>query len=112
MKNHYENREECPIADAQKIIHGKWTMVVIYLLSEETLRFSELKRKLPHVSEANLTKELRLLEHHNIIHREVYREVPPKVEYSLTELGRKFKPVLKELEIWGIEYHNHKGKNK
>ena len=44
MKNHYENIEECPIADAQKIIHGKWTMVVIYLLSEETLRFSELKK--------------------------------------------------------------------
>ncbi|MDF2513959.1 MAG: hypothetical protein K0S04_3825, partial [Herbinix sp.] len=52
----------CPVADVQKIVHGKWSMVLIYFLSKETLRFGELKRKVPYITEANLTKELRMLE--------------------------------------------------
>lgn len=79
-------------------------MVIIYFLSHETLRFSQLKRKLPQVTEANLTKELRMLEQYGLVHREVYREVPPRVEYSLTEIGRKFIPVLNALEQWAVEY--------
>lgn len=106
MKNHYnaENIESCPVAKVQKIIHGKWAMVIVYFLSKETLRFGELSRKMPTVTQANLTKELRMLEEYGIVHREVYREVPPKVEYSLTEIGRKFLPVLEALEKWAIEY--------
>ena len=106
MKNHYdaENMENCPVAKVQKIIHGKWTMVIVYFLSKETLRFGELSRKMPTVTQANLTKELRMLEEYGIIHREVYREVPPKVEYSLTEIGRKLLPVLEALEEWALEY--------
>ncbi len=104
MKDYSESVENCPIADVQKIVHGKWTMVIIYFLSSETLRFSQLKRKLPNVTEANLTKELRLLEQYGLIHREVYREVPPRVEYSLTPIGMKFIPVLEALEEWAIEY--------
>lgn len=109
MKNSYnaENIENCPVAKVQKIIHGKWTMVIVYFLSKETLRFGELSRKMPTVTQANLTKELRMLEEYGIIHREVYREVPPKVEYSLTEIGRKFLPVLEALEEWAIEYENY-----
>lgn len=79
-------------------------MVIIYVLSHKTLRFSQLKRKLPQVTEANLTKELRMLEQYGLVHREVYREVPPRVEYSLTEIGRKFIPVLNALEQWAVEY--------
>lgn len=56
------------------------------------------------MTQANLTKELRMLEEYGIVHREVYREVPPKVEYSLTEIGRKFLPVLEALEEWALEY--------
>ena len=106
MKNSYnaENIDNCPVAKVQKIIHGKWTMVIVYFLSQETLRFGELSRKMPTVTQANLTKELRMLEEYGIIHREVYREVPPKVEYSLTEIGRKFLPVLEALEEWALEY--------
>lgn len=105
MKNNYEgNVENCPIADVQKIIHGKWAMVIVYFLSQGTLRFGELNRKMPQVTQANLTKELRLLEEYGLIHREVYKEVPPKVEYSLTELGVKFIPVLEALESWALEY--------
>lgn len=110
MKNNYNNQKitDCPVAGVQKIIHGKWTMVIIYFLSCGTLRFGELKRKMPQVTEANLTKELRLLESYGIIHREIYREVPPKVEYSLTEIGQKFLPVLEALEVWALQYEAQK----
>lgn len=106
MKNQYDNTDitECPVAGIQKIIRGKWTMVIIYFLSQGTLRFGELNRKLPQVTEANLTKELRLLENYGLVHRKVYCEVPPKVEYSLTEIGKRFIPVLEALEIWALEY--------
>lgn len=106
MRNDYTNNiEACPIGKVQKIIRGKWTMVIIYHLSESrVLRFSELRRRMPQVTEANLTKELRALEAYGIIHREIYREVPPRVEYSLTALGTKFVPVLEALEAWALEY--------
>ena len=103
-KNYDKDIERCPVAKVQKVIRGKWSMVILYFLSCETLRFSQLKRKMPQVTEANLTKELRMLEQYSLVHREVYREVPPRVEYSLTEMGRKFIPVLEALEHWALEY--------
>ncbi|MCD7845529.1 MAG: helix-turn-helix transcriptional regulator [Oscillospiraceae bacterium] len=105
MKDYSDTIENCPLAGVQKIVRGKWTMVIIYFLSQQTLRFSELKRRLPNVTEANLTKELRTLEQYGLVHREVYREVPPRVEYSLTPIGVKFIPVLEALEQWAIEYN-------
>lgn len=99
-----ETFQECSIADIQPIVRGKWAMVVIYYLSQETLRFGELSRKLPMVTQANLTKELRTLEEFGLVHREVYKEVPPKVEYSLTDLGRRFLPVIEALEQFAKEY--------
>jgi DNA-binding HxlR family transcriptional regulator len=95
---------DCPISNVQKIVRGKWAMVIIYFLSQGTIRFGELSRKIPQVTQANLTKELRMLEEYGLVHREVYREVPPKVEYSLTAIGQKFLPVIKALEIWADEY--------
>lgn len=83
-------------------------MVIIYFLYHETLRFSQLKRKMPQVTEANLTKELRMLEQYGLVHREIYREVPPRVEYSLTEFGQKFVPVLEALEQWATEYEQER----
>lgn len=100
----------CPVANVQKIIRGKWTMVIIYFLCGKTLHFSQLKRVIPQVTEANLTKELRMLGQYGLIHREVYREVPPRVEYSLTEIGRKFIPVLEALEKWAREYEQQQNK--
>lgn len=96
--------ENCPISRISKVIQGKWTMVIIYLLSEGTLRFSEIKRKLPNVTESNLTKDLRLLESYGVIHREVYPVVPPKVEYSLTEMGIAFLPILDSIGQWAEKY--------
>lgn len=108
MKGKYNetNITSCPIAGVQKITQGKWPMVVIYYLSQGTFRFGELSRKMPQVTQANLTKELRMLEEFGLVHREVYRQVPPKVEYSLTDIGCKFLPVLEALETWAIEYEN------
>ncbi len=104
MKNLAFDPENCPLARVSKVIQGKWTMVIIFSLSDGTLRFSEIKRLLPSVTEANLTKDLRLLEKHGIIHREVYPIVPPKVEYSLTEMGRDFLPILDSINKWAEKY--------
>ncbi|WP_239256189.1 winged helix-turn-helix transcriptional regulator [Listeria ilorinensis] len=100
--------KECPVAGVQKIVHGKWTMVILSFLRHETLRFGELSRKMPMVTQANLTKELRMLESYGLIHREVYPQVPPKVEYSLTEMGGKFMPVLDALETFAYTYELEK----
>lgn len=95
---------QCPIAPSQKVISGKWTLIILYFLSQRTFRFGELQRKLPNVTQASLTKQLRLLEKYQVVHREVYKQVPPKVEYSLTDLGQKFVPVLQDLEKWTVEF--------
>ena len=79
-------------------------MVILYILSEGTLRFGEIKRKLPNVTDANLTKDLRLLESYGVIHRKVYPVVPPKVEYSLTEMGNDFLPILDSINKWAEKY--------
>lgn len=104
MKDLAFDPENCPIARVSKVIQGKWTMVIIFLLSEGTLRFHEIKKQLPTVTDANLTKDLRLLEQHGIVHREVYPVVPPKVEYSLTEMGKDFLPILNMLTEWADKY--------
>ena len=78
----------------------------MYYLQNETLRFGELSRKIPQVTQTNLTKVLRILEEAGLVHREVYPVVPPKVEYSLTEIGQKFQVVLDALEDWSTEYVN------
>lgn len=107
MNDLFFDAEHCPIARISKVIQGKWTMIIIYLLSEETLRFSEIKRKLPSVTEANLTKDLRLLESYGVVHREIYPIVPPKVEYSLTEMGKAFLPILNSINEWAKKYTNN-----
>lgn len=94
----------CPVTTAQKVIGGKWALVIFYHLSSGTKRFGELKRLIPGITQAMLTKQLRNLEEYGVIHRLVYRSVPPKVEYSLTEIGQKFIPVLESLEQWGNMY--------
>lgn len=100
---HFDEKN-CPISRISKVLQGKWTMVIIYVLSEGTLRFSELHRRLPHITEANLTKDLRSLEKYGVIHREVYPVVPPKVEYSLTDMGKDFLPILYSIDQWAEKY--------
>ncbi|MBY6930439.1 winged helix-turn-helix transcriptional regulator [Clostridium botulinum] len=99
--------KDCSFAKVQKIVSGKWDMLIIYLLSKETLRFGELHRKLPDMTQATLSKQLKSLEGYGIVNRNVYNQIPPKVEYSLTEIGVKFLPVLQALEEWSKEYEKY-----
>ena len=94
----------CPYTTAQKILSGKWTLLILYYLSTRTMRFGELQRALPEMTQATLSRQLREMEHNGLIIRKAYNQVPPKVEYSLNELGRQFLPVLSALEVWGKQY--------
>jgi len=107
MNDNKDDHENCPISTAQKMIGGKWTLLILYNLSLGTLRFGELNRMTQDVTQSTLTKELRNLESYQLVNRKVYLEVPPKVEYSLTEIGMKFLPVLEELFQWGDEYKQY-----
>ncbi len=88
----------------KKVLTGKWGLVIIYQLSTGTKRFNELQRLIPGITQTMLTRQLRQLEEDRIISRTVYAEVPPRVEYSLTEVGEKFRSVLDAVEAWGLEY--------
>ncbi len=103
---------KCPYVTAQKIFSGKWTILIIYNLCEGTLRFNELQKKIFGVTQATLTKQLRILEDYGMIKRKIYAEVPPKVEYSLTEIGKEFVPILKQFEDFGYKYINYLKDNK
>lgn len=94
----------CPVEMAQNIIGGKWKLVIIWNLKDGIKRFNELQRALPDLRQGYLTKQLRELEQDGLVHREVYHVVPPKVEYSLTEIGRKFLSVMDKMYEWGTEY--------
>ncbi|QAY66937.1 winged helix-turn-helix transcriptional regulator [Paenibacillus protaetiae] len=102
--NHIATFEECPIVHAQNVISGKWKIIILWELREQKKRFSELQRAIPHVTQSMLTQQLRELEKYGMVHREVYREVPPRVEYSLTEIARDLLPVLEQLDAWGAKY--------
>lgn len=93
-----------PFATTQRVLTGKWALVIIYQLSTGTKRFNELQRLIPGITQTILTRHLRQLENDKIVERKVYAEVPPRVEYSLTEMGRKFQGVLDAIESWGLEY--------
>ena len=93
--------DECPEAYATTIIGGQWTLVICSWLLSGKLRFGELKKKLPNITERMLTLQLRKLEENMIITRTVYAEVPSRVEYELTPIGYGLRSVIKELEDWG-----------
>lgn len=95
------NLPACPVETTLKIIGDKWKVLILRDLFTGTKRFNELKRSLSDVTQKMLTQQLRELENDGIIHREVYPVVPPKVEYSLTELGKTLKPVIDSMYDWG-----------
>lgn len=94
----------CPVVKTLDIVGGKWKVLILYYLNGETRRFNELQRLLAGITQRMLTLQLRELENDGIVHREVYPQVPPKVEYSLTELGRTLMPVVEAMHRWGTEY--------
>lgn len=95
---------KCPIATAQKVLSGKWALVVLHQLSTGALRFGELQRALPDLTQATLAKQLRSLEEHGLVVRRVVSQIPPKSEYALSEIGAAFQKVLDSLEEWGEAY--------
>lgn len=94
----------CPYVTVQKLLTGKWTLLILYHLSQKTMRFNELQRALPRLTQATLTKQLHKMQENGLIERKVYNQIPPKVEYSLSRLGRNFEPVLQAVGVWGQEY--------
>ncbi|PUA28569.1 MAG: ArsR family transcriptional regulator [Cellvibrio sp. 79] len=95
---------DCPIEVTLDVIGGKWKGMILYCLSHGTTRFNELRRRIPKATQRVLTAQLRELERDSVISRKVYAEVPPRVEYSLTEFGRSLQPILDMMERWGEEY--------
>lgn len=100
---------KCPFYTTQRLIQGKWAILILHYLSEGPLRFNTLQRKMPKMTHATLSNQLKQLEAEGLIARTVYGDIPPKVEYSLTELGRAFGPVLDSIRAFGQVYISHMG---
>ena len=100
----YTYQYGCPVEATADLIGGKWKAVILYYLFQGPKRFNELRRLLPEVTQRMLTLQLRELEQDSIVHREIYKEVPPKVEYSLTEFGTSLGPIIVQMLDWGEQY--------
>ena len=101
-----DNEYQCSMELTLDLIGGKWKSLILWHLAENTLRFSELRKTLPQVTQKMLTQQLRELEDCGLVKRFIYTHVPPKVEYSLTDAGRSLLPILSSLCQWGVEYVN------
>ena len=99
-----ESLPACPVETTLTLIGDKWKVLILRDLMPGTKRFGELKKSIGSVSQKMLTAQLRDMEQNGLVHREVFAEVPPRVEYSLTELGRSLKPILDAMWNWGEEF--------
>lgn len=102
----YSKTTQCiPMTKLQNVLSGKWKIMILWYLSVDCVRrFGELRRQIKDISESTLTKQLRELEADGFVSRHIYQEIPPKVEYSLTDLGKSFLPVLEQMMTWS-EHH-------
>jgi len=100
----YDCSPDCPVEAALGVIGGKWKGIILYHLLSETIRFNELRRLMPEITQRMLTKQLRELEADDLILRKVYAVVPPKVEYSISEYGKTLAPVIHALKDWGTRH--------
>lgn len=108
MKSRCKQYELCPMVSVQNLLSGKRKILILWYLSYQTLRFNELKHKMPDVTQKMLTQQLRSLEEDGLITRTVYPVVPPKVEYSLTGLGEKIIPILEAMHNFGSMFLDQK----
>ncbi len=99
-----DEKQNCPVEATLELIGGKYKALILWHLASEKLRYSELRKLLSGITPKMLTQQLRELEAKSLIHREVFPIVPPKVEYSLTELGRSLMPILVAMRDWGSSY--------
>ena len=100
------NKQVCPVTTTLDVIGGRWKVIILYHLFQGVKRFSELQHAVEGISQKVLTQQLRELERDGIIHREVFPQVPPKVEYSMTALGDSLKPVVGAMGKWGVMFRN------
>ncbi len=105
----YDHAPGCPVEGALEVIGGKWKGVILFMLLSETLRFNEIRRRLPNITQRMLTNQLRQLEADGLVARKIFPVVPPRVEYSLTPFGRTLEPVITALEAWGRIYRTNAG---
>lgn len=106
-----EYTETCPVAATLELIGGKYKALILWHLAQSKLRFSQLSKVIRGATPKMLTQQLRELESQDLIHREVYPVVPPKVEYSLTETGRSLMPILIAMQDWGAGYLRRQDRN-
>lgn len=99
-----EKTNICPVGKTLELIGGKYKALILWQLSENTMRFSQLRKAIPGATAKMLTQQLRELETQALIHREVFPVIPPRVEYSLTGLGKSLMPVLTAMRDWGADY--------
>ena len=99
-----EELPDCPVATTVSLIGSKWKLLIMRNLLVRPWRFNELQRNLEGISQKVLTDSLRSMEEDGIITRSVFPEVPPRVEYALSELGESMRPIIKSMETWGTEY--------
>lgn len=104
MVEQIEKYGGCPVSATLKVIGGKWKPLILYFVSVDVNRFGQLQRMMPGCSKRMMTTQLRELEADGLINRKVYAEVPPKVEYTLTEKGESLRPLFKMLSQWGIDH--------
>ncbi len=94
----------CPVSFTAEVIGGKWKPLILFYLEDHKRRFSELQRLIPGTTKKMLAKHLRELERDGIVHREVFPQVPPRVEYSLTKHGQSLRPILVSMSAWGARH--------
>jgi DNA-binding HxlR family transcriptional regulator len=102
MENKVENNP-CPVTKTIALIGGRWKSIILYQLSDHTRRFGEIAARMPSISRKVLSEQLKELEADGLINRQEFKEIPPRVEYSLTELGQSVRPILKDMAAWGQE---------
>ena len=102
-----EELPDCPVATTVQLVGNKWKLLILRNLLARPWRFNELRKDLDGISQKVLTESLRSMESDGIIVRTVYAEVPPRVEYSLSELGKTLRPILDAMQVWGQEYKNN-----
>lgn len=104
---HKDELPMCPVATTVKVIGSKWKLMIMRELLDGTKRYNELRKGIPQISQKVLTENLKSMENDGIVTRTAYAEIPPRVEYSLTDLGVCMRPIMEEMASWGKSYQQH-----
>jgi DNA-binding HxlR family transcriptional regulator len=104
LRKDFMKNERCPVAATINIIGGKWKPIILYLISHEINRFGEMHCMIEGISKKMLTDQLRELERDGIIDRKIFAEIPPRVEYNITEKGLTLRPIILSMREWGLKY--------